>query len=87
MAMRGDAEYEGLKKKEKLILFIRQSGFLTHAHSCWRAGQLLQGGCCFDTNQESGMLRLGTSQRCQELEGHAPMSSKPLSKNRAHLSP
>lgn len=51
------------------------------------AGQLLQGACCFDTNQESGMLRLGTSQRCQELEGHAPVSRKRLSRNRAHLHP
>lgn len=33
------------------------------------------------------MLRLGTSQRCQELEGHAPVSRKHLSRNRAHLSP
>lgn len=42
-AMRRDAEYEGLKKKEKLILFIRQSGFLTHAHSCWRGGSAFAG--------------------------------------------
>lgn len=54
-AMWGDAEYEGLKKREKLILFVRQSRFLT---SCTQllgggGGQVLWGGCCFDTNRES----------------------------------
>lgn len=84
-AMRGDAEYEGLKKKSEINLIHKAEWVFNSCTQLLKAegeGQPLRGGCCFDTNQEREMESWalpGNATRSESLRAGAEPTSHPES--------